>query len=173
MEGGKNLGTMLLTLNHGLPQTPGLTESNLKAYAYALKGIPLDAIDVAIKTLLQTWEKATIYPTPGTIRRLALEHLAKEQGIPSASAAWIEVRREIEGRGALRAQFSHPAIVDAVSAMGGALAISRSDNLAADRAHWYNTIYPQAIDKHTAIMAHQLELAAGTEIKSLPEATDD
>lgn len=164
-----NLARTLRVLNDGLPQAPGLNVRNVTAYAIALDGLTLQHIAAGVQRLLREWDKAYVMPPPAVVRRAALEAVAEHLGLPSAEAAWAEVRYKIglygvrgipqDGGGYRAIEWSHPIVGDAVEAIGGTRYLSESDNQPTDRAHWLHKIYPALVQSwHTRIVK---ELASG------------
>lgn len=172
-----DLGKILRLLNDGLPQAPGLTARNIVAYGIVLKGMPVDVIQEAVYRVLSTWEKSSVLPTPGVIRRHALDVLAKREGLPTAEEAWMEIRQAVarygvrgeplDGGGYGPIRWSHPVVGQAVEAMGGAGYLSQNENTVADRAHWLRYIYPAALESWHRETGDRLALGLGANIPLL------
>lgn len=98
----------------------------------------------AVRTLAAQGERFA--PNPGQVRKAAIEFGSP---VPSADEALSEVYRTISRVGHLgKPQWSHPAIGDAVAALGGWRALCASEEPMADRAHFLR-IYGTVERRHT------------------------
>ena len=174
-----DVGKILRLLNDSLPQAPGMTARNIAGYATILHGIPTEVVREAVYRVLCAWDKATLLPTPGTIRKEALRIMAKADALPTAEEAWEEVQRKLArwgvrgqplpGGGYEPVKWSHSLIDRAVLTMGGVAYLSRNQNTSADRAHWLRYVYPSMLEEWYSDTGDQLALAAGGVAAALPE----
>jgi len=87
-------------------------------------------------------------PGPGRLNRAALA-LSGVVFPPDASEAWGEVEDTIRYVGRYgKPHWSHEAVREAVSRMGGFWSLCESEDGMADRAHFLKTIYPPIAKQH-------------------------
>jgi hypothetical protein len=78
------------------------------------------------------------FPAASELRGAALEIQSRAQGIPSAAEAWREVLAQVGETGSYGVPaFSRHLTSQAVDALGGWRSLCASDNLVADRAHFF------------------------------------
>lgn len=174
------LAKALRVLNDGLPQAPGLNVRNVQAYALALDGLPMNAIQAGVLRILRTWDKAYIMPPPAVIRQAALAEIADALGLPSAEDAWAEVKHKVAEYGVRGVplpdggygpiEWSHHVVQLAVDAIGGVKYLSGSSNIPTDRAHWLKQIYPAMVENWQRVAT--FKLTQGSVAALLERGTD-
>lgn len=153
-------------------------EATFSAYHRVLHDIPADLLDMAALDLGST---QTFYPSAAELRQAAFR-LADAGGywLPSSDEALAEVVRGLARWGRYHApEWSNPLIGQAVSSIGGWLALCDSTNWAADRARFldaYNRL--AARKKAEAEMLPEVKqavkaLAARFDAGALPAGRQD
>jgi len=130
-----------------------ITAETIRVYQITLQDIPGDVLEKAILHLTTTNK---FFPTVAEIRDAAYLLMVVTNKIPSAYEAWGEVQEEIARCGEYFRysistnvpEYSHPLVERAVEIMGYKQ-LCYSDNLVADRAHFfkvYESLYQRAVD---------------------------
>ena len=118
----------------------------LNAYHLVLSDLDGDLLQQVAAHLIGT---QTFFPAAGEIRRAAFHLCEIGTGVPSAQDAWAEVSVKIrsgfyyvadggyyQARPPNPDDWSHPLVQQAVDAVGGWVALRRSENTTADRARF-------------------------------------
>lgn len=134
---------------------------------------PLDARAVAASIEQFSLEGREFAPPLGLVARRAHELTARARGesVPDAQQALGEVQDRIRRVGVYGTpEWSHPAVEATVDAMGGWLAVCRSDNPEAFRAHFLRLydVMRARVERESLVSPSLNELMAGA-IKSLPD----
>jgi len=118
-----------------------LNKGTIKVYADLLNTVPQDVLEAAAKEIMVS---STFFPSVAEWRNKAFDLMIGAQNIPSAFEAWQNARKEIDRCGeyyrysirVTEPKYSHPLVEQAVNIMGYRNLLE-SDNLVADRAHFF------------------------------------
>jgi hypothetical protein len=136
----------ILTIVMGaFPNAKALGDANFRAYHLLLSDLDAQLLEHAA---LSVAAQNTFFPTAAEIRKEAMGLREAAMGIPSKEDAWAEVSKSFGPYGSWRGapEWSHPIIKQAIDALGGYIALCRSDNPVADRAHFFRA-YEALMDR--------------------------
>lgn len=111
--------------------------ATMEAGTYILADLEFDATVAAVRQMAA--EGREFAPNPGQVRAATVEFTgaATSEGVPSQDRALAEVYEQIRRVGSYGTpEWSHPAIADAVKALGGWMAACMDENPEAYRAHF-------------------------------------
>ncbi|RMD57454.1 hypothetical protein D6833_13885 [Candidatus Parcubacteria bacterium] len=150
-------------------------EETVEMYVRLLDDLPVDALRAAALQLATT---SKWFPTVAEIREAAFALMEHQSGLPSAYEAWQEVMRQAFEVGHTgKPQFSHPAIMEAVKAIGGWRYVCMSTNQVADRARFvdaYEQLVQRARYKERMLPAVKtLAAKLSCQLDQLPKGEDD
>lgn len=148
-----SITSVLAVLASAFPANKVSSET-IKIYQLTLHDIPVDVLENACLHLVATNK---FFPTVSEIRDTAHNIMLGMHKIPSAFEAWEEVQRQISLCGdyyryqivARKPEYSHPLVEKAVSIMGYRQ-LCESENLVADRAHFfkvYESLFQRAVSE--------------------------
>lgn len=146
-----DMAKILMVLVEAFP-TNKISPTTIEVYKRTLADIPPSVLEMATLHLISSMK---FFPTVSEIRDAAFDIIVSGSKIPSAYEAWQEVESEISRCGEYfrydiipnRPVYSHPIIERAVEIMGYK-ALLYSDNVVADRAHFfrvYESLYNRAV----------------------------
>lgn len=118
--------------------------ASVRAWHRSLADLDPEVVEAAVESL----GRREFAPTPLMVREAALAIARPEAMVPDAAAAWEEVQAALQLVGWTRTpEWSHPAVGDAVRALGGWRAVCESTTLMADRAHFLR-VYDAVRERH-------------------------
>jgi hypothetical protein len=138
----KDIDRVLAFLAAWYPHSP-LPPDSEDLWAQTLEHLPADGV----WNRLQRYVLDSSHRYPPLLADILVEPLTDQ-----AEQAWLQVMDAVRRLGAYRTpQWDDPAIDAAIRACGGWTAVCRSENMAADRAHFlrYYTAYRQRINQNT------------------------
>lgn len=110
-------GNILAVLENMYPRVK-LELRTVEAYHLILGDLDADLLQAA--TLEIGAQDRAFFPSAGELRTVAFELLDRQRGIPTAGEAWAEVLETVNWyEPPALADFSHPAIYDALKGIGG------------------------------------------------------
>ena len=157
-------------LTAAYPHSP-FPKETFALYVEMLKDLDPELLMAAVKHFITT-NTANFAPNVAQLRATVAEIMAMNSGLPSSAEAWgiaFDAMRQAKFKEV--PDFQHPAIKQAIDAMGGWQLVGMSKNSVADRAH-FDRAYTQIVARGTrqtvtlpqiAALVQQLAIGAGNE----------
>jgi hypothetical protein len=137
---------ILMALWSTYPNPRELTEIDFNVYAYQLKDLDRDVLQLAADAHCCT---VRFPPSVAELRDWAVKLQERANGVLTPYEAWAEVERSFRTHGLYKGppEWSHPLIGETIKTLGSYADLCRSTNHVADRAHFLRA-YEALLEKY-------------------------